>query len=163
MSPLCFQRGVLSCSTNRKPIGRYCTRFVNVRASRNGTKRPEKLYSLFCQAPPSYGPGRYGFGFSGPRIPFCATGALWGRVTPFLDHFSKHLSSVLGRTELCHEVRNPGPLKPRSSATKTTTRNSLFCCQKVVLRHFSEFSPAISNTISQRESADMGTLRLGGH
>ena len=32
--------------------------------------------------------GRYGFrdlGFSGPRIPFCATGALclWGRVTPF--------------------------------------------------------------------------------
>ena len=22
-------------------------------------------------------------GFSGPRIPFCATGALWGRVTPF--------------------------------------------------------------------------------
>ena len=22
-------------------------------------------------------------GFSGPRIPFCATGALWGRATPF--------------------------------------------------------------------------------
>ena len=37
-------------------------------------------------------------GFSGPRIPFCATGALWGRVTPFSDHFSKPLSSVLGRT-----------------------------------------------------------------
>ena len=37
---------------------------------------------------------------------------LWGRVTPFLDHFSKHLSSVLGRTELCHEVRNPRPQKP---------------------------------------------------
>ena len=27
----------------------------------------------------------------------------------FLDHFSKHLSSVSGRTELCHEARNPGP------------------------------------------------------
>ena len=31
----------------------------------------------------------------------------------FLDHFSKHLSSVLGWTELCHEVRNPGPQKPQ--------------------------------------------------
>ena len=29
----------------------------------------------------------------------------------FLYHPSKHLSSVLGRTELCHEVRNPGPQK----------------------------------------------------
>ena len=49
-------------------------------------------------------------GFSGPRIPFCATGALWGRVTSrLLDQWSKHLSSILGRTELCHEVRNPGP------------------------------------------------------
>ena len=56
----------------------------------------------------------------GPRIPFCATGVLWGRVRPLLDDFSKHLSSVLGRTELCHEVRNPGPPKPKSSATKTT-------------------------------------------
>ena len=61
--------------------------------------------------------------FSGPRfrIPFCETGALWGRVTPFFDHFPKHLSSVLGRTELCHEVRNPAPQKLKSSATKTTT------------------------------------------
>ena len=31
----------------------------------------------------------------------------------FLRHFSKHLSSVSGRTELCHEVRNPGPQKPQ--------------------------------------------------
>ena len=52
-------------------------------------------------------------GFLGPRIPFCATGALWGRVTPFFDHFPKHLSIVLGRTELCHEVRNPAPQKPQ--------------------------------------------------
>ena len=29
----------------------------------------------------------------------------------FSIFFSKHLSSVLGRTELCHEVRNPGPQK----------------------------------------------------
>ena len=56
-------------------------------------------------------PGRL-LRFSGRRIPFCATGALWGHVTSsrlFLDDFCKHLSSVLGRTELCHEVRNPGP------------------------------------------------------
>ena len=39
----------------------------------------------------------------------------------FLLHFSKHLSSVSGRTELCHEVRNPGPKKkPKSSAKKAT-------------------------------------------
>ena len=61
------------------------------------------------QAPPSYGCGRYGFGFFGPRIAFCATGAMWGRATPFFYHFSVHLSSVLGRTELCHEVWTPGP------------------------------------------------------
>ena len=30
-----------------------------------------------------------------------------------LDHFSKYLSSVLGRTEICNEVRNPGPQKPQ--------------------------------------------------
>ena len=27
-------------------------------------------------------------GFSGLRIPFCATRALWGRATPFLDHLT---------------------------------------------------------------------------
>ena len=48
-------------------------------------------------------------GFSGPRIPFGPTGAL--RIS--LDHFSKHLSSVLGRTALCHKVRTPGPQKPQ--------------------------------------------------
>ena len=73
------------------------------------------------QAPPSYGFGRYGFGFFGPRIAFRATGALWGRATPFLYHFIVHLSSVLGRTELCHEVWTPGPQNPKSSAMKTTT------------------------------------------
>ena len=31
----------------------------------------------------------------------------------FFDHFSKHLSNVLGRTELCREVRNPRPQKPQ--------------------------------------------------
>ena len=65
------------------------------------------------QTPPSYGFGRYGFGFFGPRIAFRATGALWGRATPFFCHFSVHLSSVLGRTELCHEVWTPGPQKPQ--------------------------------------------------
>ena len=31
----------------------------------------------------------------------------------FLDDFCQHLSSVLGRTELCHEVRNPRPQTPQ--------------------------------------------------
>ena len=35
----------------------------------------------------------------------------------FLDHLSKHLSSVLERTELCHEVRNSGPQKPQIQRT----------------------------------------------
>ena len=52
-------------------------------------------------------------GFFGPRIAFCATGALWGRATPFFYHFNVHLNSVLGRTELCHEVWTPGPQKPQ--------------------------------------------------
>ena len=65
------------------------------------------------QTPPSYGFGRYGFGFFGPRIAFRATGALWGRATPFFYHFSVHLSSILGRTELCPEVWAPGPQKPQ--------------------------------------------------
>ena len=65
------------------------------------------------QTPPSYGFGRYGFGFFGPRTAFPTTGALWGRATPFFYHFSVNLSSVLGRTELCHEVWTPGPQKPQ--------------------------------------------------
>ena len=66
------------------------------------------------QAPPSYGLGRYGFGFFGPRIAFRATCALRGRATPFLYHFSGHLSSVSGRTQLCREVWTPGPQKPQT-------------------------------------------------
>ena len=33
----------------------------------------------------------------------------------FLDQISKHLSSVLGWTELCHEIRNPGPKDPNEN------------------------------------------------
>ena len=79
-----------------------------------GAEIPTKLARLSeFQAPPSYGSGRYGFGFSGPRIPFHATGALGDASRLFLDHFCKHLPSVLGRTELCHEVRIPRPQKPQ--------------------------------------------------
>ena len=61
--------------------------------------------------------------------------------------FSKHLSSVLGRTELCHEVRNPGPQNPKTSTIKTTTWHcservrivfSPSCCLKIFHRHFSK-------------------------
>ena len=63
----------------------------------------------------------------GPRIAFRATGALWGRATPFLTiDFSVHLSSVLGRTELCHEVWTPGPhLTPWNHEAMKTTHLAL--------------------------------------
>ena len=49
------------------------------------------------------------WGFRGPGFR-SARQVLCGDASRlFLDHFSKHLSSVLGRTELCHKVRNPGP------------------------------------------------------
>ena len=53
------------------------------------------------------------WGFRGPGFR-SARQVLCGDASRlFLDHFPKHPSSVLGRTELCHEVRNPGPQKPR--------------------------------------------------
>ena len=52
--------------------------------------------------------GFRGPGFRSVRQLFC------GDATRlFLDHFSKHLSTVLGWTELSHEVRNPAPQKPQ--------------------------------------------------
>ena len=68
----------------------------------------------FCQAPPSYGSGRYRFGVWGPGLHSVRQVLCGGASRLFLDHFSKHLSSVLGRTELCHEIRNPGPQKPQN-------------------------------------------------
>ena len=61
------------------------------------------------------------WGFRGPGFR-SARQMLCGDASPlFLNHFCKHLSCVLGRTELCHEVQNPGPPKdPKSSAMKTT-------------------------------------------
>ena len=38
-----------------------------------------------------------------------------------LDHFAGHLSSVLGRTELCHKVRDPGPQKPPNHLQRRPT------------------------------------------
>ena len=52
--------------------------------------------------------GFRGPGFRSPRQVLCGDAS---RLS--FDHFSKHLSSVLGRTELCHEVRNPGAPKPQ--------------------------------------------------
>ena len=49
------------------------------------------------------------WGFRGPGFR-SARQLLCGDASRLLlDLFFKHLSSVLGRTELCHEVRNPGP------------------------------------------------------
>ena len=50
--------------------------------------------------------GFRGPGFRSPRQALCGDASC-----VFLDQFSKHLSSVLGPTELCHDVRNPGPQK----------------------------------------------------
>ena len=53
------------------------------------------------------------WGFRGPGFRF-ARHVLCGDASRlFLDNFPKHLSTVLGWTELCHEVRNPGPQKPQ--------------------------------------------------
>ena len=53
------------------------------------------------------------WGFRGPGFR-SARQVLCGDASHLcLDHFSKHPSSVLGRTELCHKVRNPGPQKPQ--------------------------------------------------
>ena len=49
-------------------------------------------------------------GFSGPRIPFCATGALWGRVTPFsrsLFQASKQLSAPKSQRFLRFAIAMP--------------------------------------------------------
>ena len=53
------------------------------------------------------------WGFRGPGFRSARQVLCGDASRPFLDHFYKHLSSVLGRTELCHEVRNPGPQKPQ--------------------------------------------------
>ena len=51
------------------------------------------------------------WGFRGPGFRSARQGPCGTRHAFFSHHFSKHLGSVLGRTELCHEVRNPGPPK----------------------------------------------------
>ena len=48
-------------------------------------------------------------GFSGPGLPFPRQVLCGDAPRLFFFHFSVHLSSVLGRTELCHEVWTPGP------------------------------------------------------
>ena len=102
---------LISVYTGIKTCGHK--KLCNIKESSEDFPRILRAVPLLCQTPPSYGFGRYGFGFFGPRIAFRATGALWGRATPFFYHFSVHLSSVLGRTELCHEVWTPGPQKPQ--------------------------------------------------
>ena len=53
------------------------------------------------------------WGFRGPGFR-SARQVLCGDASRlFLGHLSKHLRSVSGRTEVCHEVRNPGPQKPQ--------------------------------------------------
>ena len=58
------------------------------------------------------------WGFRGPGFR-SARQVLCGDASRlFLDYFPKQLSSVLGRTELCHEVRNPAPQKPQIISTE---------------------------------------------
>ena len=49
------------------------------------------------------------WGFQGPAFRSARQVLCGDASCLFLDHFCKRLSSVLGWTELCHEVRNPGP------------------------------------------------------
>ena len=86
------------------------------------------------------------WGFRGPGFR-SARQVLCGDASHlFLGHFPKHLSSVPGRTELCHEVRNPGPQKPQIIRNETTTwhcSNSVSnqiskkrCCQVSIANEF---------------------------
>ena len=52
-------------------------------------------------------------GFSGPGLPSARQMLCGDAPRFFFYHFSVHLSIVLGRTELCHEVWTPGPQKPQ--------------------------------------------------
>ena len=53
------------------------------------------------------------WGFPGPGF-LSARQVLCGDASRLcLDHFSKRLSCVLGRTDLCHKVWNPRPQKPQ--------------------------------------------------
>ena len=69
------------------------------------------------------------WGFRGPGFR-SARQVLCGDASRlFLYHFSKHPSSVSGRTELCHEVRNPKSRKSQiirneKLSSKTTTWHS---------------------------------------
>ena len=56
-------------------------------------------------------------GFSGPGLPSVPQ-VLCGDAPRLFFHFRVHLSSVLGRTELCHEVWTPGPQKPQIISNK---------------------------------------------
>ena len=103
------------------------------RAARTSTKKGLKNFGLIFRSQTSR-PAKLRIGtlrircFPGPRFR-SAQHVLCGDASRLLlDHFSKHLSSVLGRTELCHQVRNPGPKRPQSSATKTT----IWHCSKIL-------------------------------
>ena len=69
-------------------------------------------------------------GFSGPGLPFPRQVLCGDAPRLFFDHFSVHLSSVLGRTELCHEVWNPGPQKPQIISNENHHLALLEICDK---------------------------------
>ena len=118
-----------------------------------------KRLAVVLQTTPSYGFGRYGFAFFGPRIAFRATDALWGRATPFFYHFSVHLSSVLGRTELCHEVWTPGPQKPQIISNENHHLALLECCL-CFLKHLSKFPQFSSEAGATYEAKSLYPLML---
>ena len=76
----------------------------------------------FPQTLPSYGSGRYGLGVFGAQDSVLRDRCSVGTRHAFLliTFLSKHLSTVLVRAELCHEVWNPGPQKKTKSFTMKT-------------------------------------------
>ena len=80
----------------------------------------QRKFALIFQELPSYGSGRYGSGVFRPRF-HSARQVLCGDASRlFLDHFSKHSSSVLGGQSSVARSGIPGSKKPKSSARKTT-------------------------------------------
>ena len=58
-----------------------------------------------------------GWGFRGPGFR-SARQVLCGDASRLFSMTSKRLSGVMGRTELCHKARNPGPQKPQTNCKK---------------------------------------------
>ena len=65
-----------------------------------------------------------------------------------------HLSSVLGRTELCHEVCTPGPQKTQIISNENHHLALLDLCATVALVFLRSFSCRVESSLIARQAKD---------